>query len=170
MGLIYLVSPIVSIGFVFCVITIFLFNMCSVKVKFSKPENLKANDSYIVISNHLSFCDTMLIQYFCLGLPSPVFIIKDYIKYFPFFGWINYLARFPKVKSLMGAKKLEHEIHTSCSYYVQRPCTYAVFVEGTRFTSHRKKKLRDNYKYLLSPHPKAVALVAKSLVSRSLNY
>tara|TARA_Y100001956_G_scaffold2998_1_gene2989 strand:- start:5722 stop:6609 length:888 start_codon:yes stop_codon:yes gene_type:complete len=130
-------------------------------------EELKKNGWYLMISNHLSWTDiVVLCCVFKDRIPMPKFFLKQQLLYVPFIGmacWAldmpfmrrysrEYLIRHPE----MRGKDLE-TTRRSCAKFKYSPTTVVNYVEGTRFTPEKQRKSKAGYDYLLQPKTGGIA-------------
>jgi 1-acyl-sn-glycerol-3-phosphate acyltransferase len=131
-------------------------------------ENLKRDDWYLLISNHISWMDIlMLTQVFNRKAPSVRFFMKKELLWtlpvaglgawlldFPFLGRYSksYLAKHPEMKG----KDLE-TTRKACEKFRNIPTVIIAFAEGTRFTAEKHLKQASPYKHLLRPRAGGVA-------------
>ncbi|KGY07851.1 MULTISPECIES: acyltransferase [Vibrio] len=130
-------------------------------------EELKKHGWYLLISNHLSWTDiVVLCCVFKDRIPMPKFFLKQQLLYVPFIGmacWAldmpfmrrysrEYLIRHPE----MRGKDLE-TTRRSCEKFKYSPTTVVNYVEGTRFTPEKQRKSKAGYDYLLQPKTGGIA-------------
>lgn len=143
--------------------------------------------SCIVISNHLSWADILVISMLYGGkLPITKFFMKHSLIYIPFVGLACYaigmpfLRRYPKEKLLKNPKLRIKDIRTTkaaCRRLALSPSTLINFVEGTRYTPIKAKAARSPYDHLMPPKVASVAIalgeIGKDIdfvVDTTLNY
>lgn len=137
-------------------------------------ENLKYNDWYLIISNHQSYADILILQNICKHkIPMPKFFIKKELLWtLPFASWACWLLDFPfmsrygkeflakhpeyKGKDFANTKK-------SCEKFKSIPTTVISFVEGTRFTTKKQQHQQSPYDYLLRPKAGGIAFALAAL-------
>lgn len=128
---------------------------------------LSLNDWYLVISNHQSWVDILVLQrVFNRKIPFLKFFLKKELIWVPFLGiawWAldfpfmqrhskSFLAKNPHMKG----KDLE-TTRKACEKFQHKPVSIMNFVEGTRRTEHKAK--RSNFKHLLKPKAGGMAFV-----------
>lgn len=128
---------------------------------------------YFIASNHQSWVDVLIIQsLFQKKVPFIKFFAKDTLKYVPLMGLAWWAFEFPMMKrySQKTLKKKPHlrgrDIETTlklCQKFIKRPTALLSFLEGTRFTPKKHKKLKSPYKHLLPPKPGGFALSTQAL-------
>lgn len=138
-------------------------------------QDLKPNGSYMIICNHQSWSDIYIIQSVLnRKIPLIRFFIKDSLKYVPVLGHAWLALDFPFVKRSsreqlkknpeLASKDLEN-VKKVCEKFNGMPFSILNFLEGTRRTPERMKKLlkKNPYKHLLRPHSGGISVVSTSL-------
>ncbi len=130
-------------------------------------EALNKNGWYLLISNHLSWTDIVIIySVFRNRIPIAKFFLKQELRYVPFLGMACWALDMPFMKRYSRAYLLKHPekrgedlltTRKSCSRFRHAPTTVVNFVEGTRFSEQKKNKTRSPYSYLLSPKMGGIA-------------
>lgn len=130
-------------------------------------ENLSTSGWYLVISNHLSWTDIVILCSVLKGrVPMPKFFLKQQLLYIPFLGmacWAldmpfmrrysrEFLIRNPHLKG----KDLE-TTRRSCARFKNTPTTVVNYVEGTRYTPEKQGRTRGDFKHLLPPKSGGIA-------------
>ncbi len=138
-------------------------------------EELSRQDWYLVISNHQTWVDIIVLQVLMnRRIPFLKFFIKQQLIWFPFLGiawWAmdmpfmkryskSYLAKYPEKKG----QDFE-ATRGACSKFRNTPTTVINFVEGTRFTPDKKVRRNSPFKYLLPPRAGGIALALTSMGS-----
>jgi 1-acyl-sn-glycerol-3-phosphate acyltransferase len=138
-------------------------------------EGLSRQDWYLVISNHQTWVDIVVLQVVMnRRIPFLKFFIKQQLIWFPFLGiawWAmdmpfmkryskSYLARHPEKKGqdFEATRK-------ACSKFRNTPTTVFNFVEGTRFTSEKKIRRNSHFEHLLPPRAGGIALALTTMGS-----
>jgi 1-acyl-sn-glycerol-3-phosphate acyltransferase len=136
-------------------------------------EELRRDAHYLIISNHLSSVDILvLFRVFHRRAPFIRFFLKQELIWFPIVGqgcWAlefpfmkryspDYLARHPEKRG----KDLE-TTRRACQRYRRLPVTIANFVEGTRFTREKQSDEESPYRHLLRPRIGGISFVLASL-------
>ncbi len=135
-------------------------------------------NSCMVISNHLSWADILMICLIYRGkIPITKFFMKHSLIYIPFVGLACYaigmpfLRRYPKEKLLKDPALREKDIKTTkaaCKRLALSPAALINFVEGTRYTPEKAKIARSPYQNLMPP--KAASLgVALGEIGRDID-
>lgn len=133
----------------------------NIKFHISGDEPLGPGKSCVVISNHKSWIDIlMLTTVFEAKIPITKFFMKKNLIYIPFIGLACYalgmpfLRRYPKEKILKNPKLRAKDIETTkraCRDFVDYPASLVSYVEGTRYTHKKAEKYHSPYKNLMPP-------------------
>lgn len=130
---------------------------------------LTLKDWYLVISNHQSWVDILVLQrVFNRKIPFLKFFLKKELIWVPFLGiawWAldfpfmqrhskSFLAKHPHLKG----KDLE-TTRKACEKFRYKPVSVMNFVEGTRFTQAKHVKQGEQFKHLLKPKAGGMAFV-----------
>jgi 1-acyl-sn-glycerol-3-phosphate acyltransferase len=132
-------------------------------------ESLKPRDWYLVISNHQSWVDILVLQrVFNHKIPMLKFFIKKQLMWFPIMGQAWWALDFPfmqrhsreEVKKNPALAGQDLAItRQACRKFKDTPVTVMNFVEGTRFTSEKHRRQQSSYKNLLRPKAGGTAFV-----------
>ena len=136
-------------------------------------EALRAGNWYLVLSNHQSWVDIMVLQYiFHRRIPLLKFFIKKELIWMPVLGLAWWALDFPFVKRY-SRQVLARKPHLrgtdiaitrkACAKFRQLPVSIMNFVEGTRFTPTKRRRQQSPYRYLLRPKSGGIALVLHAL-------
>jgi len=136
-------------------------------------ENLRMKDWYLVLSNHQSWTDIVILLFvFNNRIPYFRFFLKRELAWLPIFNFVWYALDYPYMKRY-SKKFLEKrpdlkgkDIETtrkSCERFKDVPVSIMNFVEGTRFTSVKHQQQQSPYKHLLSPKAGGVAFVLSAM-------
>lgn len=130
-------------------------------------EGLKKDGWYLLISNHLSWTDiVVLCSVFKDRIPMPKFFLKQQLLYVPFIGmacWaldMPFMRRYSREYLLRHPHKRGQDLQTtrrSCAKFQHSPTTVVNYVEGTRFTEQKKRSSKAGYDYLLQPKSGGIA-------------
>ncbi|MCW8333557.1 acyltransferase [Vibrio sp. SCSIO 43135] len=130
-------------------------------------EQLKKDGWYLMISNHLSWTDiVVLCCVFKDRIPMPKFFLKQQLLYVPFIGmacWaldMPFMRRYSREYLIRNPHKRGQDLETtrrSCAKFRHTPTTVVNYVEGTRFTSEKQRKSRAGYQHLLQPKSGGIA-------------
>ncbi|EMQ2877176.1 acyltransferase [Vibrio navarrensis] len=130
-------------------------------------EGLKKDGWYLLISNHLSWTDiVVLCSVFKDRIPMPKFFLKQQLLYVPFIGmacWaldMPFMRRYSREYLIRHPHKRGQDLQTtrrSCAKFQHSPTTVVNYVEGTRFTEQKKRSSKAGYDYLLQPKSGGIA-------------
>ena len=125
------------------------------------PEALDPNGRYLVLCNHQSWVDILVLQH-CLNRRAPFmrFMLKQPLIWVPFLGlawWaldMPFLRRYSRQDLLrnpaLRRKDLENAAR-ACEKLKHIPVSMMSFPEGTRFTAAKHARQKSSYKHLLLP-------------------
>jgi 1-acyl-sn-glycerol-3-phosphate acyltransferase len=145
-----------------------MINWCiGVKWEVMGDVTLKMNDWYVVIANHQSWADiVVLMQVLNRKIPLLKFFLKKQLMYVPLLGFAWWALDYPFMKRY-SKKKLEKKPHLrskdllstikACEKFKHLPISVMNFVEGTRFTVDKYRKQKSHFKFLLNPRAGGVA-------------
>jgi 1-acyl-sn-glycerol-3-phosphate acyltransferase len=139
------------------------------QLEVSGIETLTLRDWYLVISNHQSWVDILILQRVLNGkIPFLKFFLKKELIWVPFLGiawWAldfpfmhrhskSFLAKNPhlKGKDLQNTQK-------ACEKFRFKPVSVMNFVEGTRFTQQKHNRQGEVFNHLLKPKAGGMAFV-----------
>lgn len=136
-------------------------------------ERLEKKDWYLVISNHQSWVDILVLQTVLnRKIPMLKFFLKKELIWVPFLGLAWWALDFPFMKRY-SKKFLEKHPHLrgkdlestkkACERFKHTPVSVMNFVEGTRFTPSKKARQNNGFEHLLSPKAGGVAFVLGSM-------
>ena len=133
----------------------------------SGTEGLSKKSWYLLISNHLSWTDiVVLCCVFKDRIPMPKFFLKQQLLYVPFIGMACWALDMPFMRRYSRAYLLRHPerrgqdlatTRRSCEKFIQQPTTVVNYVEGTRFTIEKHQKSGSCYQHLLAPKSGGIA-------------
>ncbi|WP_456297449.1 acyltransferase [Vibrio sp. AK197] len=133
----------------------------------SGTEGLSKKSWYLLISNHLSWTDiVVLCCVFKDRIPMPKFFLKQQLLYVPFIGMACWALDMPFMRRYSRAYLLRHPerrgqdlatTRRSCEKFIQQPTTVVNYVEGTRFTTEKHQKSGSCYQHLLAPKSGGIA-------------
>ena len=136
-------------------------------------ENVSVKDWYLVVSNHQSWVDILVLQRLLHGkVPFLKFFLKKELIYVPFLGLAWWALDFPFMKRYSQAflKKNPHllgkDIETTriaCEKFKHKPVSVMNFIEGTRFTQTKHEKQKSPFKHLLRPKAGGIAFVLDAM-------
>lgn len=136
--------------------------IAGVKVKVEGIEKLDAKNTYIFISNHLSYFDIPILMY---AIPNNVrFIYKDSLSKIPILGWGMYLGQYIPIsrdnvrEAMKSLKKAAQKILKGISV--------VIFPEGTRSMNGTTGEFKRGM-FVLADEAK-VALVPTTIIGSNL--
>jgi len=136
-------------------------------------ENLHRDKIYLVLPNHQSWADILILQsLLSFKAPIPKFIAKSQILYLPLVGLICWAYDFPIVKrysrkeiqerpSLRG--KDRKALRTTLKRFHETPGSIVNFAEGTRYSPSKAKRFQSPYRFLLSPKIGGIFVILQSM-------
>lgn len=143
------------------------------------PTSLSKQKWYLVIANHQSWVDILVLQRIFNGkIPFLKFFLKQNLLYVPFLGLAWWGLDFPFMKRYSKATLAKHphlkgkDLETTkkaCEKFENTPVSIMNFVEGTRFTDEKRdqainKKL--NLSKTLAPKSGGIAFVLNAMGER----
>lgn len=113
-----------------------LFSLFGMKLHLNGIENLSNNETYLIVGNHRSNLDSLVIDYYLRDFPL-TFIAKDSLFKIPFVGHIIHGCAYLNLKRDDVNKEYE-TINDAIEMLVRedRPLSIGVFPEGTRNKSN----------------------------------
>ncbi|MFH2058237.1 MAG: acyltransferase [Pseudomonadota bacterium] len=146
---------------------------CSIEWDIRGLKNLKSKEWYLVISNHQSWVDILVLQTVLnKKIPMLKFFLKKELIWIPFLGLAWWALDFPFMRRY-SKKKLAQKPHLkgkdlastkkACGKFKHTPVSIINFVEGTRFTPDKKKQQNNVFTHLLTPKAGGIAFVLNSM-------
>lgn len=147
------------------------FNDVNVEVKVD--ETLSKQKWYLIIANHISYLDIILLIRFCAEHTSPPkFFLKKELIWLPFVGlaaWAldmpfmrrytqDFIAKNPHLKG----KDIE-TTRQSCAKFIDSPTSVINFVEGTRFSPMKAQVRKSPFSHLLRPKAGGIAFTLAAM-------
>ena len=142
------------------------------------PDTVQAHRSYLVVSNHQSWVDIVVLQaMFNRKAPFFRFFLKQELIWVPIMGLAWWVLDFPFMKRLTKeqiAKNPElknrdkEEAIRRMQKFQNIPVGIMLFLEGTRFTQAKHDKQQSPFEHLLKPRA-AGAAYALSVLSDKLD-
>ena len=130
-------------------------------IRWNRPAlGLDPRESVIVLSNHASWSDILLIQSVIVrGGPVVKFLAKRELVFVPIFGLIFWAFDFPVLRrrSREGEDEAERRrrdfeaLQEACRVVRRRPAALVNFAEGTRFSEGKRRARSSPYRTLLEP-------------------
>ncbi len=138
-------------------------------------DKLDPKDWYLVIANHQSWVDILVLQrIFNHKIPFLKFFLKRELIWVPFLGLAWWALDFPFMRrfSKQYLKKNPHmrgkdlkSTQKACRKFRFKPVSIMNFVEGTRLTDYKHKAQESNFKHLLKPKAGGLAFVLSAMQS-----
>lgn len=132
-------------------------------------EKLKKDEWYLVISNHQTMVDIIVLQKIFHGrIPFLKYFLKQELIWVPILGLAWWALDYPFMKrySTERLKKKPHlkgrdieATRKACAKFKDRPASIMNFVEGTRFTPAKRAAQNSPYRYLLKPRSGGISYV-----------
>lgn len=137
------------------------------------PADLNPHASYLVISNHRSWTDIVVLQHiFRDKIPFLKFFLKKELIWVPFLGLAWWALDFPFMKRYSRRFLEKHPelcgqdmatTRTHCEKFKRSPVSVINFVEGTRFSSSKHLSQHLPFQNLLRPRAGGVAFVLAAM-------
>ncbi|MFY9397381.1 MAG: acyltransferase [Desulfomonilia bacterium] len=136
-------------------------------------EGLNPRGRYLVISNHQSWVDILVLQkVFHRRIPLLKFFLKKELIWVPIMGLAWWALEFPFMKRYsrefleknphMRGKDLEIT-KKACERFSRMPIAVMNFVEGTRFTPKKHADQSSPFTYLLKPKAGGISFVLSAM-------
>jgi 1-acyl-sn-glycerol-3-phosphate acyltransferase len=136
-------------------------------------EELSLNKWYMVISNHQSWVDILVLQRVLNGkIPFLKFFLKKELIFVPFLGLAWWALDFPFMKRYskkflaknphMRGKDIE-TTKKACAKFKHKPVSVMNFVEGTRFTQNKHSQQASTFTHLLKPKAGGMAFALDAM-------
>lgn len=154
----------------------FIEHFFPIEWKITGVEKLNVKDWYLVISNHQSWVDIVILQKVLYGkIPFIKFFLKKELIWVPIMGAAWWALDFPFMKRFtkeqieknpkLKGKDLEIT-HKACEKFKTNYVTVMTFPEGTRFTQKKHNKQKSPYKYLLKPKAGGLSFTISAMGDR----
>ncbi|NQZ51962.1 MAG: acyltransferase [Moritella sp.] len=136
-------------------------------------DGLSLNKWYMVISNHQSWVDILVLQRVLNGkIPFLKFFLKKELIFVPLLGLAWWALDFPFMKRYskkflaknphMRGKDIE-TTKKACAKFKHKPVSVMTFVEGTRFTPHKHNQQASTFTHLLKPKAGGIAFALDAM-------
>lgn len=175
------INPIMSIAFsAFGLISVALIKFFNTTTwSYSINGELSKDDWYLMMPNHLSYLDIiLLIEFAAKRIPSPKFFLKKELIWMPGVGvaaWAldmpfmqRYSRQFVEKKPHLKGKDID-TTRMSCLKFKNTPTTVINFVEGSRCTPEKQKLKTSPYKHLLPPKAGGIAFTLAAMGEQFTN-
>lgn len=139
-------------------------------------DHLNSNQSYLVVANHQSWVDIIVIQRALnRKIPFLRFFLKTQLIYVPILGLAWWALDFPFMKRHSKAFLQKHPdrrgedletTYRACQRFMGKSVSILNFLEGTRFTSEKHQLQQSPFKNLLKPKAGGLAFVIESMPSQ----
>ena len=136
-------------------------------------EPLSRSNWYVVVCNHQSWADILLLQgAFRSAIPPLKFFTKRELIWLPLAGPAMYVLGFPYVRrvdktQLATNPALKNADRDSalaaCSVFRNHPTAVLIFLEGTRFTDAKRIARNSRFNHLLNPRSGGLGYVLTGL-------
>jgi 1-acyl-sn-glycerol-3-phosphate acyltransferase len=154
-------------------------HLTSLQVGYSENTALDAEGHYLVISNHQSWVDILVLQkVFNKRIPFMRFFLKKELFWVPFLGLAWWALDFPFMQrhtksQLQKRPELAGQdivaTRKACEKFLGKPVSIMIFPEGTRFTPAKHAQQQSPFKGLLKPKSGGMAY-ALDAMGRGLHY
>jgi 1-acyl-sn-glycerol-3-phosphate acyltransferase len=141
--------------------TLLFTKFLGIKVNVTGETDLPMKEWYLVISNHQSWSDIVVLQIvFNRRIPLLKFFLKKELIWIPLLGFAWWALDFPFMKRYTSdfiakyphLKGRDIEItKKACEKFSTTPVSVMNFVEGTRFTDEKHSRQKSPFKNLLKP-------------------
>jgi 1-acyl-sn-glycerol-3-phosphate acyltransferase len=143
---------------------------------FEIPEGLSRDEWYLVVSNHQSWVDiVVLLKAFNRRIPFPRFFLKRELIWMPLLGLAWWALDYPFMKRYsrevlerrpeLRGKDLE-TTRRAGRKYLTLPVSVLNFLEGTRFTPAKHAEQESPYRHLLRPRAGGISFVLAAMNER----
>lgn len=139
------------------------------KIHLSGDTNLSKKDWYLVLANHQSWTDILILQRVFNGqIPFLKFFLKRELIYVPVLGLAWWALDFPFMRRYKKEFLAKHphlkgkDLETTkkaCEIFKYKPVSVMNFIEGTRFTKAKHKRQESPYQGLLKPKSGGIGFV-----------
>ena len=142
-------------------------------IKTEGLNGLSKQDWYLVLANHQSWVDILVLQRVLHGkVPFLKFFLKMELIYIPILGLAWWALDFPFMKRYsqeflrknphLRGKDLE-TTRKACGKFKYKPVSVMSFIEGTRITPEKYAKQKSPFKHLLKPKAGGIAFVLDAM-------
>jgi 1-acyl-sn-glycerol-3-phosphate acyltransferase len=143
------------------------------KLNITGLEELNEKDWYLVLANHQSWVDIVVLQRALHNeIPFLKFFLKKELLYVPILGlawWAldfpfmqRYTQSFLKKNPHLRGKDLE-TTRKACAKFKHKPVSVMSFIEGTRYTQAKHDKQKSPFEHLLKPKAGGIAFVLDAM-------
>ncbi len=138
-----------------------------------KPFEPRLDKSYLVIANHQSWVDILVLQHtFHRQIPFFRFFLKKSLLYVPVLGAAWWALDYPFMSRHSKEFLRKHPerrnddflaTRKACEKFKTQPVSILNFVEGTRFSPLKRDQQGSNYKNLLTPKAGGISFVLQTM-------
>jgi len=135
--------------------------LTSLKVDCRESAGLDAKGHYLVLSNHQSWVDILVLQkVFNRRIPFMRFFLKQNLIWVPMLGLAWWALDFPFMKrhtksQIQKRPELAGQdiaaTRKACEKFLGKPVSIMIFPEGTRYTEHKHRQQLSPFDGLLKP-------------------
>jgi 1-acyl-sn-glycerol-3-phosphate acyltransferase len=153
--------------------TLVLKGLARLRIDARGLEGLQRRDWYLVVSNHRSWVDILVLQAVFRGrIPFLKFFLKQQLIWVPLLGLAWWALDFPFMRRHSSEYLAKHpeergkdlaETRKACRKFAEIPTSVMNFVEGTRYTAAKREKFKSPYRHLLPPRAGGVAFVLSAM-------
>ncbi len=146
------------------------------RIVLTMPENLDRRGWYLVMANHRSWVDILVLQRIFYGkIPFLKFFLKRELFWLPILGqawWaldFPFMKRYPKSYLKRHPERIGKDLditRKACEKFKTVPISVMSFVEGTRFSEQKHGAQRSPYRSLLRARAGGVAYVLSAMKDR----
>ncbi|MFC3093638.1 acyltransferase [Alteromonas sediminis] len=143
------------------------------RINVSGLEDLSEKDWYLVISNHQSWVDILVLQRIFVGnIPFLKFFLKQELIWVPILGLAWWALDFPFMRRYSKSFLAKHphmkgkDMETTrkaCQKFATKPVSVMNFVEGTRITEEKQRRQKSPFSHLLKPKAGGIAFVLSAM-------
>ncbi|QSX40586.1 acyltransferase [Shewanella cyperi] len=147
-----------------------------IRIKVSGDAVLDTREWYMVIANHQSWVDILVLQgVLNRKIPFLKFFLKQQLLYVPVLGLAWWALDFPFMRRYSTAElkrnpKLRGKdieiTRRACAKFKHKPVSVMNFVEGTRFRPEKHQKQGSPFKHLLRPKAGGMAFALSAMGSQ----
>lgn len=143
------------------------------QVEFNLPDGLSKQEWYMVIANHQSWVDILVLQRVLHGkIPFLKYFLKKELIWVPMLGFAWWALDFPFMQRFsrqfleknphLKGKDLE-TTRKACRHFRHTPVSIMNFVEGTRYTQAKHQRQQSPYQNLLIPRAGGLAFTLSAM-------
>jgi 1-acyl-sn-glycerol-3-phosphate acyltransferase len=130
-------------------------------------ESLQPNQWYLVVANHQSWVDIVVLQKIFQGrAPMLKFFLKKELIWVPFLGIAWWALDFPFMRRSSSVQKDFETARSACEKFKIIPVSVMNFLEGTRFTREKQQKQNSPFNHLLKPKAAGIAITLDTMGER----